>query len=207
MDNIAKANPLYSMRKIPKQARSKATISAILIAATRLLLDIGYDKSSTNKIAEIAGVSIGSLYEYFPSKEAIFAEIRRREDQRLFDRVMAQAQPENIRSLLKLHISTYLDFVRENLQLHAALINDVPQFAVGEGQLPLYRDYMPWAEGFLQLHKDELRSDFEIANLTEFVTRVSRATIENYVLLAPEQLNDSTVELMLIDLLESFLIR
>lgn len=206
MSELPKPNPLYLMRKTPTQARSKATINAILIAATRVLLDIGYDKSSTNKIAEVAGISIGSLYEYFPGKEAIFAEIRRREDQRLFDRVMAQARPENIRSLLKLHISTYLDFVRENLALHAALINDVPQFAIGEGQLPLYRDYMPWAETFLELHKGELRSDFEIAQLTEFVTRVSRATIENYVLLAPEQLNDSTVELMLINLLESFLI-
>lgn len=207
MNDLTKPNLLYLMRKTPIQARSKATVNAILIAATRLLLDIGYDKSSTNKIAEMAGISIGSLYEYFPGKEAIFAEIRRREDERLFDKVMAQARPENISSLLKLHISIYLDFVRENLALHAALINDVPQFAVGEGQLPLYRDYMPWAETFLEFHKDELRNDFEIAELTEFVTRVSRATIENYVLLAPEQLNDSTVELMLINLLESFLIR
>ena len=75
---------MYSLRKIPLQNRSKATVSAVLEAGARLFLSIGYEKSSTNKIAELAGVSVGSLYEYFPGKEAIFAEIRRREDPRHF---------------------------------------------------------------------------------------------------------------------------
>ena len=84
---------LYFMCKMPKQGRSKATIDSIISATTRILLEVGYDKSSTNKIANLAGISIGSLYEYFPGKEAIYAKVRRREDQRLFDLTMSHAQP------------------------------------------------------------------------------------------------------------------
>ena len=72
------------MRKTPKQVRSKATVEAIISAGIRVLLTNGYDKASTYKIAEIAGVSIGSLYEYFPGKEAIYAEVQRRNDQNLY---------------------------------------------------------------------------------------------------------------------------
>jgi AcrR family transcriptional regulator len=58
-------------RKAPKQHRSKATVEAILEATARVLVEQGYDRASTNRIARIAGVSIGSLYQYFPSKESL----------------------------------------------------------------------------------------------------------------------------------------
>jgi len=73
------------------------------------------------------------------------------EDQRLFDLIMSQLEPKSVKGLLRLHISIYLEFVRSNLDLHAALINDVPQFAVGQEELPLYKDYVPWATKFLNL--------------------------------------------------------
>lgn len=60
-------------KKLPVQARAKATVEALLDACTRLLVDEGYEAVSTNRIAEIAGVSIGSLYEYFPNKQSIIA--------------------------------------------------------------------------------------------------------------------------------------
>lgn len=207
MDQHNKPNALYSMRKTPIQDRSKATIDAILSAATRILLTIGYDKASTNKIAELAGVGIGSLYEYFPGKEAIYAEVRRREDQRLFDLTMNRAEPETLQELIRSHVSIYLEFVRSNLDLHAALINDVPQFAVGQEELPFYREYLPWAKSFLEAHSSELRQTNNILQVSNFITRATRATIDNYVLHAPEQLNDPLIESLLIDLLERFLLK
>lgn len=201
-----KPNPLYTMRKVPSQARSKATIQAILSSATRLLLSIGYDKASTNKIADLAGVSVGSLYEYFPGKEAIFAEVRRREDQRLFNLTMARPEPRSIKELVRSHVAVYLEFVRSNLALHAALINDVPQFAVGQQELPFYREYVPWVTNFLHTHKAELRPAGDITQVANFVSHVARATIDNYVLHAPDQLTDRLIEDLLIDLLERFLL-
>jgi AcrR family transcriptional regulator len=64
-------------RKKPAQKRSKETVRAILTAAARILEREGYEKTNVNAVAELAGVSIGSLYQYFPSKEALVAEVAR----------------------------------------------------------------------------------------------------------------------------------
>ena len=58
-------------RKQPVQHRSKATVDMILVAAAQVFEAHGYAAGTTNRIAERAGVSIGTLYQYFPSKEAI----------------------------------------------------------------------------------------------------------------------------------------
>ena len=66
-------------RKKPAQARSRATVEAILEAATRILRDQGLAGLTTNRVAERAGVSVGSLYQYFPGKEALLAALIERE--------------------------------------------------------------------------------------------------------------------------------
>ncbi len=58
-------------RKRPRQQRSRATVEAICVAAARVLASDGYARASTNRIAEVAGVSVGSLYQYFPNKDAL----------------------------------------------------------------------------------------------------------------------------------------
>ena len=64
-----------SPRKDGEQSRSKDMVSHITEAATRILEKVGYDKTTTNKIAEKAGISIGSFYQYFPNKDSLFAKI------------------------------------------------------------------------------------------------------------------------------------
>jgi len=62
---------LLEPRKMPSQGRSRATVTAIYQAAAQVFSDIGYAAATTDGIAERAGVSIGTLYQYFPGKEAI----------------------------------------------------------------------------------------------------------------------------------------
>jgi len=62
-------------RKRPRQARSKATVDTILAATARVLVRRGFDRLTTNAVADAAGVSIGSLYQYFPNKEALVAAL------------------------------------------------------------------------------------------------------------------------------------
>ncbi|MBY6266447.1 TetR/AcrR family transcriptional regulator (plasmid) [Azospirillum sp. 412522] len=66
------------MRKAPRQARSRATVDALVEAGARILGDDGWSGFTTNKVAERAGVSIGSLYQYFPDKLSLVDSIRRR---------------------------------------------------------------------------------------------------------------------------------
>lgn len=62
-------------RKQPRQQRSKRLVEAILQAAAEIFARLGYARATTNKIAERAGVSVGSLYQYFPNKDAVLAEL------------------------------------------------------------------------------------------------------------------------------------
>lgn len=66
------------MRKEPRQARSRATVDIIIDAGARILSDHGWAHLTTNKVADMAGVSIGSLYQYFPDKLSLTEAIRRR---------------------------------------------------------------------------------------------------------------------------------
>lgn len=65
-------------RKVPRQGRSRATVDAILDAAAEGIASRGYDALTTNAISERAGVSIGTLYEYFPNRDAIVASLASR---------------------------------------------------------------------------------------------------------------------------------
>ena len=60
--------PQTAPRKTASQKRSRLTVDALVEATARVLIKEGYDRASTNKIAAMAGVSIGSLYQYFPEQ-------------------------------------------------------------------------------------------------------------------------------------------
>lgn len=197
---------LYSLRKTPVQARSKATVEAVLEAGARLLVSIGYDKASTNKIAELAGVSVGSLYEYFPGKEAIFAEMRRREGERHYRLIMAELAPTTMSEMLRLHVSTYIELIRTNLELHAALIREVPEFATLGAESKIVAEYNSHSNTFMSSQGSNIRPQCETHIVTELLTRVLTATINDYALHAPERLEDSVVTDELLDMLERYLL-
>jgi AcrR family transcriptional regulator len=76
-------------RKTPRQGRAIATCAAIIEAAARILEDEGPAALNTNRIAERAGVSIGTLYQYYPDKETILVALIRRERRLLLDQLCA----------------------------------------------------------------------------------------------------------------------
>jgi AcrR family transcriptional regulator len=69
---------LVQLRKAPKQARAKQRVAKLLEVAEQLLIDEGYDSFSTNRVAKEADISIASLYQYFPNKEALVYAINRK---------------------------------------------------------------------------------------------------------------------------------
>jgi AcrR family transcriptional regulator len=75
-------------RKQPRQARSRATVTAILDAMTRILDREGADAATTTRVAEVAGISIGTLYQYFSHRDAILDALQDRE----FERAMEMMQ-------------------------------------------------------------------------------------------------------------------
>ena len=76
---------LNTARKQPRQARAQATVNAVLDATVQVLERDGVDAATTTRIAEVAGVSIGTLYQYFSHRDAIFNALQDRE----FERALA----------------------------------------------------------------------------------------------------------------------
>jgi len=81
MSGFQKPSPLRP-RKKPRQPRSAETVASILEAAAQVLEAAGFEGFNTNAVARRAGVSIGSLYQYFPNKEALTIALIRRETER-----------------------------------------------------------------------------------------------------------------------------
>jgi AcrR family transcriptional regulator len=101
-------------KKGPQQQRAKATVSAILDGMIRVLEQEGPDAASTSRVAEVAGVSVGTLYQYFANRDAILDALQDREFERateMMSRVLAsgayasdrQAARAVIEGLLELH--------------------------------------------------------------------------------------------------------
>jgi len=78
---------LTAPRRRPCQGRAIMTVDAILEAAAILFARDGFEASSTTRIAQVAGVSVGSLYEYFPSKDALVAQLLKRHCDNMIERV------------------------------------------------------------------------------------------------------------------------
>jgi AcrR family transcriptional regulator len=68
--------PVISPRKRPRQARSTRLVADILEASARVLVRYGAHRFTTGRVAEAAGISVGSLYQYFPNKEAILFRLQ-----------------------------------------------------------------------------------------------------------------------------------
>ena len=201
-----RAHPAYALRKRPKQSRSKATVTAILDAAARILTESGYAAASTNRIAERAGVSIGSLYEYFPGKEAIFAELRRREGQTYYADLMGGLRPDNPRDALRHVIRSRLRWMRRNPTLYAALEAEIPRRAIAEVESEIFHDFLAVSLAFLNTHCELLRPKVELEFLAEFLIHTVSSTANTYGLRAPDRLDDPQLENALIEMVERYLL-
>ena len=115
-------------RKKPQQERSLAMVATLLEAATRVFVKEGYAKATTNRIATAAGVSVGSLYQYFPSKDAIAVELLRRYRDGLVELIGARlrtATPDNFGAVVRALLGELMRAEGINPALHRVLIEQV----------------------------------------------------------------------------------
>ncbi len=179
-------------RKAPIQARAHATLDTILQGAARVLISDGFDRASTNRIADKAGVSIGTLYQYFPSKEAIVAALIERHTEAMFaeistalGRVMTLPLAQAVRQMVELMLRAHdVDPV-----LHRVLTEQVPRvgrldriFAVEEHVTEMVRAY-------LDVHRNEITvRDLDTGAF--IVVRAVEALTHLATLHRPEQISD-----------------
>lgn len=146
-------------RKQALQERSKATVSAILRATARILIREGYDRASTNKIASQAGVSIGSLYQYFPSKEALVSALAAEHAQEVGQLLQAELPAllgEPLEKALLRVVRLMVEAHALHPALHKVLAEEVPAFR-GTGPMQVIeQDMLKLARTVLESRKREL---------------------------------------------------
>ena len=153
---VPRAQSPYAMRKLPKQRRAVLTVDAILEAAARVLVETGYATASTNRIAERAGVGIGSLYEYFPGKEAVFAELRRREMEKWYARLRAGPRSGSPREVIRHIVTAQVRYAGENPRLYATLETEVPRAAVADVRDAIQDDFLTFSSAYLESNRELL---------------------------------------------------
>lgn len=125
-------------RKLPRQARSRATFNAIVDACGQMLALNPYDALTTNCISERAGVSIGTLYEYFPNRESIVAALVESSCERLVRRMsLAMEEADGLPAFVgvELLIAAGVEALGDQRNAFKVLVRDAP-FVV---QLPAFR--------------------------------------------------------------------
>jgi AcrR family transcriptional regulator len=118
-------------RKSPSQERAKATVDAILQAGAYILVKDGWEKFTTNRVAERAGVNIASLYQYFPNKESIAIELQRRHietGRNAYPNMIKQLRSQaSLRAALKILIDGAVAEHRINPRLHKVFTEELPR--------------------------------------------------------------------------------
>ena len=159
--------PATNPRKSASQERSRATVDALLEATARILMKEGYDRASTNKIAAVAGVSIGSLYQYFPSKEALVAAVIDRhmhEMLQVFRDALVKVAMRPVEVAARELVSVMFDAHRVNPKLHRVLAEQVPRTGRLENIEAIDREAYALVRGYLEAHRDELDvADLDVA--------------------------------------------
>jgi AcrR family transcriptional regulator len=89
-----RSQALLEPRKSPVQARSTASVDAILEATLQVLLDVGKERLTTTRVASRAGVSVGTLYQYFPNKRALLQAALKRHLDRVTEAVEQVCQEQ-----------------------------------------------------------------------------------------------------------------
>ncbi len=123
--------PSTTARKKPLQARSRATVEAILEAAAQVFRRHGYAAGTTDRIAERAGVSIGSLYQYFPNKDALLVSLAEHHVDAGFGQVreiLAEvlADPPPLDTLLRRFVESMIALHDREPELHRVLFEEAP---------------------------------------------------------------------------------
>ena len=188
MQRQVRTNP----RKRPRQARSKATVDSILDATTRVLVKHGFDGLTTNAVAQAAGCSIGSLYQYYPNKEALVLALIDRHMEEMNSAIFAELTrvaklplAQAARAVIELTIRAHAI----NPELHRVLTEQVPRI----GKLARLRQVEDichrMVAGLLAARRDEIA--IRDPDLSTFILLSAiESIIHRAALLHPARLRD-----------------
>ncbi|HEX3520321.1 MAG TPA: TetR/AcrR family transcriptional regulator [Solirubrobacteraceae bacterium] len=193
-------------RRRPVQERSRETVQAILEAAAQVFERHGYAAGTTNRIAQRAGISVGSLYQYFPNKDAILVALTEQHLEegtaRLTPLLLEFAtRPPSIEDGLRQLVGATIELHRHSPQLHRVLFEECPRPAALQKRLQqVYAAAVGAVEAWLRACPQRCTPDPRLA--AELVIQVIEGVAHRLVIhpqakQTPSRYADETVRLLL----------
>ncbi|WP_171021925.1 MULTISPECIES: TetR/AcrR family transcriptional regulator [Cohaesibacter] len=177
--NSKKTPSQSSVRRRPKQERAKVMVEAVLESTQLLLADVGYEATNTTRIAERAGMSIGSLYQYFSNRDEIIEELQRRhhhETSAIMEKAFAEAESLPLDDAIRRLVRATVDLHQNEPELHRVLTEVVPVSVNAESRAAMSEKIDAAQQRLFQ----RLASELPIRNITA-TALVIRETVEGSI--------------------------
>jgi AcrR family transcriptional regulator len=205
---MKKKRTLEAPRNQPRQSRSRVTVSVILDAAVRIFEQEGSDAATTSRIAEVAGVSVGTLYQYFGNRDAILAALQNREFERasaMLERVLASSSGVAGRDVAHAVITELFKLYRAAPALHRVLAVEGLRVTPTERVLAFDARAVGAIKAFLAFAGAGIRR--HNVDAAAFVVYQSvRAVMLAYLFERPSGIDDPALTEELADLVERYLV-
>jgi len=180
-------------RKQASQARSTATVGAIMRATARILVKRGYQATTTNHIADAAGVSVGSLYQYFPNKEAIVAALldeHLERTQEFLRAGTANALDQPLENAARALIEGLIAAHRVDPDLHRVFVEELPRIATFERIHQLEQDTLALVRAYIEVRLPELAKRRKVDVVAFVIVHAVEAVTHGAVLFRRDLLED-----------------
>jgi AcrR family transcriptional regulator len=155
-------------------------VELILDATARVLIKEGLARTTTNRVAECAGISIGSLYQYFPGREALVAAVARRHSDQLRDslrNVVAETAELCLRDGVARMIAAVSAAHAANPKLHRALAEEVPRLGALDWKTENTDFHAQLIRALLDAHGTQVRQDLDRASASFLIAMLAESAM------------------------------
>jgi AcrR family transcriptional regulator len=180
-------------RKSAVQRRSQATVDALLEATARVLTREGYDRASTNRIAAVAGVSVGSLYQYFPNKESVVAALVARHNREMLDllrRGLEQVATLELEPAMRELVQAMVAAHRVDPELHRIFDEQVPRMGALAEVAAIEREIFVLVRAYLEARPEVAAADLDRAT---FICVTTVETLTHEIVIREPRFADSEI--------------
>jgi AcrR family transcriptional regulator len=196
----------FQPRKQPRQVRAELTRQRILTAAAHVFAEHGYAAGTTNRIAERARISIGSLYQYYPGKDAILVELVTRHlntGRAAVERRLEEGLPDSLEEIIRVFVGIAVENHLEDPQLLRVMFEEAPRSReVLEMASRIERERVAYARDLLDRHPEVRIVD------TDTAARLVVSTIElvvHQLIAAPDPIDLGRFENELVAMITRYL--
>ena len=179
--------PPAGARKVPQQERSRLMVERIVEAGRTVLLRDGYDAASTNRVSREAGISPGSLYQYFPNKDAVISAVVEHYSDTLGERItasLADRFDESGPTMVRATLEALLDALEENTEFLRVVSDELPRAENSSRAEALEQRIVGLVGAYIAARRSEIR-DVQPSTAAWVLVRAIEHLTVRYVLERP----------------------